>query len=113
MVTIIFQISNARAIISVLIRVISGLKVNFNYLWDLDEIFLLNNWRMANAMVTIIFQISDATPIISLLIRVISGLMVNFIYLWDLDEMSYTKQLKDGECNGDNYILSFCCHAYN
>ena len=68
---------------------------------------------MANAMVTIIFQISDATPIISLLIRVISGLKVNFKYLWDLDEMFYTKQLKDGECNSDNYFLNFWCHAYN
>ena len=54
-------------------------------------------------MVTIIFQSSDATPIISLLIMVISGLKVNFNYLWDLDEMFYTNQLKNGECNGDNY----------
>ena len=62
---------------------------------------------MANAMVTIIFQISDATPIISLLIGVISGLKVNFNYLSDLDEMFYTKQLKDGQCYGDNYFLDF------
>ena len=59
---------------------------------------------MANAMLTIIFRIFDATPIISLLIRVISDLKVNFNYLWDLDEMFYTKELKDGECNGDNYF---------
>ena len=59
---------------------------------------------MANAMVTIIFQISDTTPIIRLLIWVITDLMVNFNYLSDLDEMFYTKQLKDGECNDDNYF---------
>ena len=57
---------------------------------------------MVNAIVTIIFQISNATPIIRLLIRVISDLKVNFNHLWDLDEMFYTKQLKDGKCNGDN-----------
>ena len=57
-------------------------------------------------MVTIIFQISDATPIITLLIRVISGLKVNLKDLWDLNEIFYTKQLKDGECNGDNYSLN-------
>ena len=68
---------------------------------------------MANAMVTIIFQISDAMPIIRLLIRVISGLKVNFKYLWDLDEMFYAKQLKDGECNVDNYFSNFWCHTYN
>ena len=39
MVTIIFQISDAALIISLLIRVISGLKVNFKYLWDFDEMF--------------------------------------------------------------------------
>ena len=57
-------------------------------------------------MVTIIFQISYATPIIRLLIRVISDLKVNFNFL-DLDEMFYTKQLKDGKCNGDNYFSNF------
>ena len=65
-------------------------------------------------MVTIISQISNATPIISLLIRVIiSDLKVNFNYLWDLDEMFFSKQLKDGECNGDNYFSDFWCHAYD
>ena len=59
---------------------------------------------MVNTVVTFIFQISYATPIIRLLIRVISALKVNFNYLWDLDEMFYTKQLKDGEYNGDNYF---------
>ena len=44
------------------------------YIWDLDEMFLLSNLRMVNAMVTIIFQISDATPIIRLLIRMISDI---------------------------------------
>ena len=39
MVTIIFQISNATPIIRLLIRVISDLKVNFNYLLHLDEMF--------------------------------------------------------------------------
>ena len=59
---------------------------------------------MANAMVTIIFQISDAMTIIRLLIRVISDLKVNFNYWWDLGDLFYTKQLKDGECNGVNYF---------
>ena len=45
-----------------------------------------------------------ATPIIRLLIRVISDLKINSNYLSDLDEMFYTKQLKDGKCNGDNYF---------
>ena len=39
MVTIIFQISDAALIIRLLIRVISGLKVNFKYLWDFGEMF--------------------------------------------------------------------------
>ena len=39
MVTFIFQISDATPIIRLLIRVISDLKVNLNYLWDLDEMF--------------------------------------------------------------------------
>ena len=39
MVTIIFQISDAMPIVRLLIRVINDLKVNFNYLWDLDEMF--------------------------------------------------------------------------
>ena len=55
-------------------------------------------------MVTIIFQISDATPIIRLLIRIISDLKVHFKYLADLDEMSRTKQLKGGECKGNNFF---------
>ena len=59
---------------------------------------------MANTMVTIIFQISDATPTIILLIRVISDLKINFNYLSNLDEMFYSKQLKDGEYNYDNYF---------
>ena len=62
---------------------------------------------MANVMVTIIFQISDATPIIRLLVRVIGDLKVNFNYLLDLDEMFYNMQLKNCECNGDNYFLNF------
>ena len=40
-----------------------------------------------------------------LLIRVISDLKFNYNYISDLDEMFYTKQLKDGECNGDNYFF--------
>ena len=64
-------------------------------------------------MVTIIFQISNATPKLSLLIRVIRGLKAYFKYLWDWDEICFTKQLKDGECNGDNYFSNFWCHAYN
>ena len=62
---------------------------------------------MVNAMVTNIFQISDATPIIRQLIRVIIDLKVNINYLWDLHKMFYNKQLKDGECNGDNYFSNF------
>ena len=34
-----FQISYAMPIIRLLIRVSCGLKVNCNYLWDLDEMF--------------------------------------------------------------------------
>ena len=37
MVTIIFQISDVTLIIRLLIRIISDLKVNFNYLSDIDE----------------------------------------------------------------------------
>ena len=44
MVTIIFQISDATPIIWLLIRVISDLKVTFNNLLDLDEIFYKTNW---------------------------------------------------------------------
>ena len=56
-------------------------------------------------MVTIIFQISVATPIIRLLISLISSdLKVNFKYLWGWDEMFFTKQLKDGKYNGENYF---------
>ena len=39
MVTTIFQISDATPIITLLIRVISDLKVNFKYLSALDEMF--------------------------------------------------------------------------
>ena len=39
MVTIIFQISDFTPIIRLLIWVISDLEVNFNFLWDLDEMF--------------------------------------------------------------------------
>ena len=39
MVTIIFQISDATPIISPIIRLGSDLKVNFNYWWDLDDLF--------------------------------------------------------------------------
>ena len=45
MVTIIFQISDSTPIISLLIRVISDLKVNFNYLSDLDEIFYTKQFK--------------------------------------------------------------------
>ena len=44
---------------------------------------------------------------IRLLIKAISDLKVNFNYLSDLDEMFYTKQLKDGKCNGENYFSNF------
>ena len=42
-----------------------------------------------------------------------SVIKVNFNYLWNLDEIFFTNQLKDGECNGDNYFSNFWCHAYN
>ena len=64
---------------------------------------------MANTVVTFTFQISYATPITSL----INDLKVNLNYLSYLDEMFYTKPLKDGECDGDNYFSNFLCHAYN
>ena len=66
-----------------------------------------------NTMATISFLRFHATPIIRQLIRVIINLKVNFNNLQDLDEMFYTKQLKDGECNGENYFSTFWCHAYN
>ena len=72
MVPINFQISDSTPIISLLIRVISGLKVNFKYLWDLDEMFLLSNWRMANIMVTI--KVSKAKSMIRISIRVLNAL---------------------------------------
>ena len=59
---------------------------------------------MAITMMIFIFQIYSATPIIRLLIRVISDLEVTHNYLSDLNEMFHIKQLKDGECNGDNYF---------
>ena len=39
--------------------------------------------------------------------KVISDIKVNFYYLSDLDEIFDIKQLKDGECNGDNYFSNF------
>ena len=45
MVTIIFQISDATSIIRPLIRVISDLKVNFNYLSYLAEMFYNKQWK--------------------------------------------------------------------
>ena len=39
MVTIIFQISDATPMNKLLIRLINDLKVNFNYLSNLDELF--------------------------------------------------------------------------
>ena len=107
MVWIIFQIFDATPIIGLLVRVISDLKVNFNYLWDLDEIFYTKQLKDGNYSGDNHFPNSYAIPIIMLLIRVVSDLKFNFKYLWDLDETFYTKQLKDGECNGDNYFSKF------
>ena len=56
-----------------MIRVISDLKVNFDYLSDLDKMFILSNLGMANTIVTIMFQISDATLIIRLSITVLNA----------------------------------------
>ena len=76
-----FQISDATPIISLLIRAISDLKVNFNYLSYLDEMFYTKQLKGGECNGANYFQISYATPIIRLLIRVISGLKVNFKYL--------------------------------
>ena len=99
MVTIIFQISDATPIIRLLIMVISNLKVNLNYLLDLDETFFTKQLKDCECNGDSYFST------IRLSIRVISDLKVNFNYLWDLDEMFFTKS-KDGECNGDNCFLS-------
>ena len=45
MVTIILQISDATPIIRPIIRVISDLKVDFNYLCDLDEMFYTTQFK--------------------------------------------------------------------
>ena len=62
---------------------------------------------MENTTMAFIYRISYDSPIIKLLIRIFSDLKANYNYLSDLDEMFYTKQLKDGECNGDNYFSNF------
>ena len=54
MVTISFQISDAMLIIRLLIRVISYLKVNLNYLSDLDEMFYTKQSKDGESTVAII-----------------------------------------------------------
>ena len=104
----IFQICYATPVIRLLIGVISDLKVTCNYLSDLNVIFYSDQWMMMeNTMMAFIFQISYATPVIKLLIRVISDHKANYNYLSDLDEMFHTKQLRNGECNSDNYFSNF------
>ena len=68
MMAFIYRISHASPIIKLLIRVISDLKANYNYLSELDEIF--HTKQLKNTIVSIIFPISDATPIITLFIGV-------------------------------------------
>ena len=101
MLTIVFQISDATPIISLLIRVISNLNVNFKYLWDLVEIFFTKQLKDGDCIGDNYFST------IWILIRVISDLKVNFNYLWDLNEIFITKQLKDGEYDGYNNFQSF------
>ena len=88
--TIIFQISDVTRIIRLLIRVI---KVNFNCLSDLYEMF--HTKQLKDDENNGFLKISYAILIIRLLVRVISDLKVNYNYLSDLDEMFCTKQLKD------------------
>ena len=70
MVTIIFQISDATPIISLLIRVISGLKVNFKYLWNLDEMFFTKQSRGGEYN----GKVSKTMPLIRISIRVLNVL---------------------------------------
>ena len=69
MVTIIFQISDAMPIISLLIRV-SGLKVTFKYLWDLNEMFLAKQLKDGEYN----DKVSKAMPLIRKSIRVLKAL---------------------------------------
>ena len=70
MVTIIFQISDATPIISLLIKVISGLKVNFKYLWDLDEMFFTKQLKDGEWN----GKVSKNMPLIRISIRVLNAL---------------------------------------
>ena len=110
MLTIIFQNSYTTPLIRLLLRLIRSLVTTY----QIDMKFcIVTNWRMAYTKIALIFQIYYATPIIRLLIRVISDLKVTCNYLSDLNEILYSDQLKDGECNVDNYFSKFLCHALN
>ena len=70
MVTIIFQISDATPIIRPSIRVISGLKVNFKYLWDLDEMFFTKQLKDGEYN----DKVSKTMPLIRISFRVLIAL---------------------------------------
>ena len=58
----IFQFSYATPIFRLQIRVISDLKINYNYLSYLDEMFHTKRLKSVENNSDIIYQISDATP---------------------------------------------------
>ena len=87
-----------------LLRVLSDLKVTHNYLSDLNEILLSDQWEDCEYNGDNFFQNSYATSKTRLLI---SDLKANYNYLSDLDEMFNTKPLKNGKYNGDNYFSNF------
>ena len=70
MVTIIFQISDATPIIKLLIRVIIGLKVNFKYLWNLDEMFFTKQLKDGEYD----GKVSKTMPLIRISIKVLNAL---------------------------------------
>ena len=70
MVTFIFQISNAKPKINLLIGVIIGLNVNFKYLWDLDETFFTKQLKDGEYN----GKVSKTMPLIRISIRVLNAL---------------------------------------
>ena len=68
-VTFIFQIPYATPITRLLIRVISDLKFNFKYLWDLDEMFFTKDGEYND-------KVSKTIPLIMISFRVLIALDV-------------------------------------
>ena len=70
MVTITFQISDATPMISLLIKVISGFKVNFKYLWNFGEMFFTKQLKDNEYN----GKVSKTMPLIRISIRVLNSL---------------------------------------